>query len=77
MFQALSSEKLSTFINDVDSVKDVIDEPTYKIQYIYNENNACWEFNYLSTSTGKVIGSEKCYKKTMKLSSEFLKKHKP
>lgn len=77
LFQALSSEKLSTFINDVDSVKDVIDEPTYKIQYIYNENNACWEFNYLSTSTGKVIGSEKCYKKTMKLSSEFLKKHKP
>ena len=35
LFQALSSEKLSTFINDVDSVKDVIDEPTYKIQYIY------------------------------------------
>lgn len=77
LFQALSSEKLSTFINDVDRVKDVIDEPTYKIQYIYNEDRSCWEFNYLSTSTGKVIGSEKCYKKTMKLSSEFLKKHKP
>lgn len=77
LFQALSSEKLSAFINDVDRVKDVIDEPTYKIQYIYNEDRSCWEFNYLSTSTGKVIGSEKCYKKTMKLSSEFLKKHKP
>lgn len=76
LFQALSSEKLS-FINDIDRTKDVIDEPTYKIQFMYNEDKTCWEFNYLSTSTGKVIGSEKCYKRTMKLSSEFLKKYKP
>ena len=76
LFQALSSEKLS-FINDIDRTKDVIDEPTYKIQFMYNEDKSCWEFNYLSTSTGKVIGSEKCYKRTMKLSSEFLKKYKP
>lgn len=75
LFQALSPEKISTFINDVDRAKDVIDEPTYKIQFIYNEEKSSWEFNYLSTSTGKVIGSEKCYKRTMKLSSEFLKKH--
>lgn len=76
LFQALSSEKLS-FINDIDRTKDVIDEPTYKIQFMYNEEKSCWEFNYLSTSTGKVIGSEKCYKRTMKLNSEFLKKYKP
>ncbi len=77
LFQAISSEKLSAFINDVDRVKDVIDEPTYKIQYIYNEEKSCWEFNYLSTSTGKAIGSEKCYKRTMELSSKFLKNHQP
>lgn len=74
LFHALSSEVLSHIIDDVDKFRSIIDEPTYKIQFIYNELNSKWEFNYLSTSTGKVIGSEKCYKRTTELSKHYLEK---
>lgn len=74
LFYALSTEVLSPIIEKIDQYQSVFDEPIYKIQFIYNEVDSKWEFNYLSTSTGKVIGSEKCYKKTIELSKHYLEK---
>ena len=74
LFHALSTEVISSVDENIDQFKSIFDEPTYKIQFIFNEEISKWEFNYLSTSKGKVIGSEKCYKKTIELSKHYLEK---
>lgn len=38
-----------------------------KIQFLYNVNSEKWELNYIVTVTGQVIGTEKCYKRAVKL----------
>lgn len=37
------------------------------MQCLYNIEGQEWIINYVSTRDGKVIGSEKCYKKTVEL----------
>lgn len=37
-----------------------------KIQLVYNVNEKAWEFNYLTTEQGEVIGTEKAYNTTVK-----------
>ncbi len=44
-----------------------------KIQYLYNLETKKWEVSYMLTNTGQVIGSEKCYKKTVKLYDTIMK----
>lgn len=44
-----------------------------KIQYLYNVETRKWEVNYMVTNTGHVIGSEKCYEKTVTLYNTIMK----
>ena len=37
-----------------------------KIQLVYNTETGQWEFNYIATGKGEVIGTEKSYKKSLK-----------
>jgi len=43
-----------------------------KIQFLFNAETNKWELNYITSSTGEVIGTEKCYKRTVKLYKEIL-----
>ncbi len=38
-----------------------------KIQFIYDSENGKWDLNYITTTTGKVIGTAKCYKRAINL----------
>lgn len=44
-----------------------------KIQYLYDVEAKKWEVNYMVTSTGQVIGSEKNYRKAVKLYNTIMK----
>lgn len=37
-----------------------------KIQLVYNTEKGQWEFNYIATEKGEVIGTEKSFKKSLK-----------
>jgi len=37
-----------------------------KIQLVYNVEDEKWEFNYIATEKGEIIGTEKSYKKSAK-----------
>ena len=43
-----------------------------KIQFLFNVETRKWELNYITTSAGEVIGTEKCYKRTVTLYRETL-----
>ena len=44
---------------------------------IGREDNNCWEFLYLTTNTGKVIGTSDCFDRTISLHNEVLRGHGP
>lgn len=50
-----------------------LDGSLKKIQYLFNVETKKWEVNYMVTNTGQVIGSEKCYKKAVKLYNTIMK----
>jgi len=70
---ALNKEKLKEAIEKIDSVKEQFPKMC-RVQLIYNENQDKWEFNYLTTETGEVIGTEKAYSKSAKLMEIYLGK---
>lgn len=43
-----------------------------KIQFLYNVDTAKWELNYIVTVTGQVIGTEKCYKRAVRLYNRIM-----
>ena len=62
---AINKEKLKGAIDKIDSIKEQFSK-IRRVQLVYNENEDKWEFNYLTTETGEVIGTEKSYKKSAK-----------
>lgn len=67
------AEKDSGYITDVyNSLSQHLNGEIKKIQFLFNEETRKWELNYITTSTGEVIGTEKCYKRTVKLYRETL-----
>lgn len=68
LFEALSNEKMCQIENEIDGFINNFDIDIAKMQCIYDKEEHKWEVNYVSTKDGKVIGSEKCYKKTVELS---------
>lgn len=71
VFNALSSEKIYKVMEKMSEIKSVFKDIA-KIQFLYNIEGNEWEFNYLTTATGKVIGTEKCYKRTVHLSQKII-----
>lgn len=59
--------------NQTEKYRQYLDGSLKKIQYLYNVETKKWEVNYMVTNTGQVIGSEKCYKKAVKLYNTIMK----
>ena len=68
---AISEEKLKEAMDKIDSIKGLFSK-IRKVQLVYNELDSKWEFNYLTTETGEVIGTEQSYEKTIKLKEKYL-----
>lgn len=62
--RAISEEKLLGAINEIENIKKHFSS-FLKIQLVYNTETEQWEFNYIATERGEVIGTEKSYKKSM------------
>lgn len=71
LFEALSSEKICQIEKEIDDFINNFDVEIDKIQCLYNKEPGKWEINYVSTKEGKVIGSEKCYRKTVELRKQM------
>lgn len=67
---SLALEKLSSVAEKVEKLKNLDPE---KIQFVYSDNKE-WEFNYLLSKTGAVIGTIKSFNKRNELYNKILKK---
>jgi hypothetical protein len=63
--QSISADKLSGIIEEIEQKKAIFSNFT-KIQLVYNVEDEKWEFNYIATEKGEIIGTEKSYKKSAK-----------
>lgn len=71
LFEALLEEKMHHIEMEIEKFLDTFDVKIAKIQCIYDVEKQKWVVNYVSTNDGKVIGSEKCYKKTVELAKRL------
>lgn len=71
LFEALQNEKLSQIEAKIETFTNNFNVDIAKVQCLYNIEGQEWIVNYVSTRDGKVIGSEKCYKKTVKLARKI------
>jgi hypothetical protein len=70
VLNSLTKDKLKLVAEKVEQLKNLDAE---KIQFIYNDNDI-WEFNYLLTKTGAVIGTIKSFNKRNELYNKILEK---
>jgi hypothetical protein len=70
VLNSLAKEKLQTI---ADKVEQLINLEPEKIQFVYNDNES-WEFNYLLTKNGSVIGTIKSFNKRNELYNKILEK---
>lgn len=70
VLNALTKEKLKII---ADKVEQLINLDPEKIQFVYNENDS-WEFNYLLSKQGSVIGTIKSFSKRNELYNKILEK---
>ncbi len=73
VLEALKPENLSQIFDIISQVSALISDDIAKIQLTYDCQNNKWEFNYLTSTTGQVLGTEKCYKRTAKVFEEIVK----
>lgn len=62
--RAIKEDKLVGAINEIEKLRKCFPKFT-KIQLLCNIETENWEFNYIATETGEVIGTEKSYKKSV------------
>lgn len=70
VLNSLTKEKLQSIAAKVEQLINLDPE---KVQFVFNENDA-WEFNYLLTKKGSVIGTIKSFNKRNKLYNKILEK---
>ena len=63
--EAICEEKLISVVSEIENLKKHFSS-FVKIQLVYNTETGQWEFNYIATEKGEVIGTEKSYKKSLK-----------
>lgn len=73
VLNALTKDKLDGIENKIEQLKFLNPE---KMQFIYNKED-CWEFNYLLSKEGEVIGIEKPFRKRNELFQQILEKQNP
>ena len=70
VLNSLTKEKLQII---ADKVEQLVNLEPEKIQFIYNDNES-WEFNYLLTKNGSVVGTIKSFNKRNELYNKILEK---
>ena len=65
VISAIKEDKLVGVINEIEKLKNHFASFS-KIQLVYNLETENWEFNYIATETGEVIGTEKSYNRSVK-----------
>lgn len=70
VLNSLTKDKLKIIAEKVEQLKNLDAE---KIQFIYNESDV-WEFNYLLSKTGAVIGTTKSFNKRNEVYKNILEK---
>lgn len=70
VLSSLATDKLKLVAEKIEQLKNLDAE---KIQFIYNDNDI-WEFNYLLSKTGAVIGTIKSFNKRNELYKKILEK---
>ncbi|MEM0578746.1 hypothetical protein [Flavobacterium polysaccharolyticum] len=70
VLNSLTKEKLQTI---ADKMELLINLEPEKIQFVYNDND-CWEFNYLLSKNGSVIGIIKSFDERNQRYNEILEK---
>lgn len=73
VFEALSPDRICQVEVEVEKFVKNFNVDIAKLQCIYDLEKQKWTVNYVSTKDGKVIGSEKCYKKTVTLAKRVEK----
>lgn len=63
--ESIKEEKLLGALEEIKKLQHLFSD-FLKIQLVYNVDKEVWEFNYLTTQTGEVIGTEKAYNTTVK-----------
>ena len=63
--ESIKKEKLVGVLAEIEKLQRLFAN-FEKIQLVYNVNEGVWEFNYLTTEQGEVIGTEKAYNATVK-----------
>lgn len=74
LFEALSIDRICQVEIEVEKFINNFNVDIAKLQCIYDIEKQNWTINYVSTKDGKVIGSEKCYRKTVELAKRVEKK---
>jgi len=68
---AISKENLKDAIDKIDNVIEQFPN-LCRVQLVYNEYLNKWEFNYLTTEKGEIIGTEVSYNKSAKQTALYL-----
>lgn len=72
-FNKAMEEKDSGYIADTfERYCQIFSDGINKMQFLFNEDTNKWELNYLTSNSGQVIGSEKCYKNTKRIYDQTL-----
>ena len=64
VLDAIRPDKIKQIMSALETLRDFFGVKIAKVQFLFDESKDKWEFNYLTTDQGKVIGTEKCYNKT-------------
>lgn len=67
LLEAVCTERISQAQAEIEKFEKTFAVDIAKLQCTYDIEKQKWEINFVSTGTGMVIGSEKCYKKTVEL----------
>lgn len=76
VLDSLQCDKINVIFTKIDQMKAHLHDEIAKVQLLYDPSSEEWELNYLTSTTGQVIGSEKCYKKTAKLLETVVRESK-
>ena len=72
-FNKAMEEKDSGYIADTfERYCQIFPDGINKIQFLFNKATNKWELNYLTSNSGEVIGTEKCYKNTKRIYDQTL-----
>lgn len=61
---ATQEAQIANILDKINHATTLVNDSLAKIQFLYELATSEWKFNYLTTQTGQVLGTEECYKRT-------------